>query len=121
MEFVSETINLTKRKRRKNKRKKDLKDKTKSKKQRIKISDNAARISKINSELLNFNLYEFDLKTMINQPQYFDLNQSTEDQVFDKLIESVPADNDMYYIKHRAGSPTFTVKVGKKWKRKKEK
>ena len=84
------------------------------------MSDNVARIGKINSELLNFNLHEFDLKTMLNQPQYFDLNQSTEDQIFDKIIEGVP-DNDTYYIKHRARSPTFTVKVDKKWKRKKEK
>ena len=57
---------------------------------------------------------------MLNQPQYFDLNQSTEDQIFDKIIEGVP-DNDTYYIKHRAQSPTFTIKVDEKWKRKKEK
>ena len=119
VEFVSETIDLTRKKRRKNKKKKDPKDKTKSEKQRKKIRDNAARIGKINSDLLNFNLYEFDLKTMLNQSQFFDLNQSTEDEIFDKIIEGVP-DNGTYYIKHRVGSPTFTVQVDKKWKRQKE-
>ena len=56
---------------------------------------------------------------MLNQPQYFDLNQSTEDQIFDEIIEGVPADNNTNYLKDRGGSPTFTVY--KKWKRKKEK
>ena len=57
---------------------------------------------------------------MLNQPQYFNLNISTEEQIFDKIIEGVP-DNYMYYIKYRVESPTFTVKVDKKRKIKKEK
>ena len=30
--------------------------------------------------------------------------------MFDKIIESLPADNDEYYIQHIPGSAIFTVK-----------
>ena len=58
---------------------------------------------------------------MINKPQLFDLNKTTEDQIFDKIIEGLPVDNDEFYIKYTAGSPVFTVKTEpKSLKRKKQ-
>ena len=47
---------------------------------------------------------------MLNKPQVFDLNMTTEDQIFDKIIEGLPANNDEYYIKHSDTSQIFTVK-----------
>ena len=57
---------------------------------------------------------------MINKPQFFDLNETTEDQIFDKIIEDFPADSDEFYIKHTAGSLVFTVKTEPKWLKKKK-
>ena len=34
----------------------------------------------------------------------------TEDQIFDKIIEDLPADNDEYYIQQSPGSEIFNVK-----------
>ena len=57
---------------------------------------------------------------MINKLQFFDLSEGTEDQIFDKIIEGLPADNDEFYMKHAAGSPVFTVKNELKWLKKKK-
>ena len=34
----------------------------------------------------------------------------TEDQIFDKIMEGLPAGNDEYYIQHSPGLAIFTVK-----------
>ena len=60
------------------------------------------------------------LKTMLNKPQFFYLTKTTEDQIFDKIIEGIAANNDEYYIKHSDGSSVFTVKKEPKWRVKKE-
>ena len=57
---------------------------------------------------------------MINKRQFFYLNETTEDQIFDKIIEGLPADNREFYIKHTAGSPVFKVKTEPKWLNKEE-
>ena len=40
------------------------------------------------------------MKTMLNKPQFFYLSQTTEDQIFDKIIEGLAADIDEYYIQY---------------------
>ena len=66
------------------------------KKERTKLTKiNKKAIGKRNSKLIKKNLYKFDLKTMLNEPQYFDLTETTKDQIFDKIIEGIP-DNDTY-------------------------
>ena len=45
---------------------------------------------------------------------------TTEDQIFDKIIEGIAAKNGEYYIKHSDKSLVFTVKREPKWKAKKE-
>ena len=42
---------------------------------------------------------------MLNNPQCFDMNETTKDQIFDKIIEGVPANNDNYFTEHSEGSP----------------
>ena len=58
---------------------------------------------------------------MLNKPQSFDLNKTTEDQILDKIIEGIPTNNNEYYIEHSEGSSAFTVKKEPKWRVKKEK
>ena len=72
------------------------------------------KIAKQNSCDPATNKYKFDLKTMLNKPQCFDLNKTTEDQIFDKIIEGSSQDNNEYYIKHIPGTEIFIVKKGKK-------
>ena len=57
---------------------------------------------------------------MLNKLQYFDLIMTIEDQIFDKIIEGIPANNSEYYIKHSDKSLAFTVKREPEWKAKKE-
>ena len=47
---------------------------------------------------------------MLNKPQFFYLSQTTEDQIFDEIIEGLQSDNDKYYIQHSPGSAIFTLK-----------
>ena len=57
---------------------------------------------------------------MLKIPQFFDLNLTDKDQIFDKTIEGLPKNNDKYYVEHSDGSVAFTVKTEPKWKVKKE-
>ena len=81
------------------------------KRNELKINDQQKKLSIENSKTFKKNLYKFDLKTMLNKPQFFYLSQTTEDQIFDKIIEGLPADNDEYYIQHCPGLTIFTVKI----------
>ena len=47
---------------------------------------------------------------MLNKPQFFDLSQTTEDQIFDKMIEGLPVDNDENYTQLNPGLAIFTVR-----------
>ena len=44
---------------------------------------------------------------MLNKPQFFYLNETMENQIFEKIIEGIPANNDEYYIEHWEGSSVF--------------
>ena len=57
---------------------------------------------------------------MLNKPQYFDLGITTEDQIFDKITEGIPANHNKYYIEHSDKCQIFTVKREPKWEVKKE-
>ena len=123
MRFIKEIIDLTKReKRKKRKRKQKIEIiKTEKKKKKVKkLNDKNLKLAKKNSKLLKKNLYKFDLNTMLNKPQYFDLGMTTEDQIFDKIPEGIPANNDEYYIEHSDKSQIFTVKGEPKREVKKE-
>ena len=69
----------------------------KKRKTKKKLSENYLQLAKKNSELMKLNLYKFNVKTILNIPQYLDLNETAEDKIFDKIIEGVLADNDRYY------------------------
>ena len=117
---------MTKREERKKRKRKQKLEilKTEIKKKYVKptkkLNAKNLKIAKKNSILLKKNLYKFDLKTMLNKPQFFYLTKTTEDQIFDKIIEGIAANNDEYYIKHSDGSSVFTVKKEPKWRVKKE-
>ena len=53
---------------------------------------------------------------MLNKPQFFDMNETTEDQMFDNIIEGIPANSNEYYIEHSEGSSVFKVKKEPKWR-----
>ena len=82
----------------------------KFKRNELKLNDKEKILLAENSKKLKKNLYKFHLKTMLNKPQFFDLSQTTEYQIFDKIMECLPADNDEYYIQHSPGLAIFTVK-----------
>ena len=69
----------------------------KKRKTKKKLSENYLQLAKKNSELMKLNLYKFNVKTILNIPQFLDLNETAEDKIFDKIIEGVLADNDRYY------------------------
>ena len=78
------------------------------------LNNRQRKIAKQNSCDLAKNGYRFDLRAMLNKRQYFDLNKTTEDQIFDKIIEGLPHDSDEYYIKHDPESEIFIIKRDKK-------
>ena len=42
------------------------------------------------------------------------MSQTTEDQIFDIIIDGLPADSNEYYIQNTSGSSIFTVKKEQK-------
>ena len=120
--FIKEFIDLIKRSERKKRKRKQEREivKAEIKKKYVKptkkLNDKNLKVSKKNYSLLKINLHKFDLQTMVNKHQYFDLNKTTEDQIFSKIIEGLPKNNEEYYIKHSDGSPVFTVMRETKWK-----
>ena len=92
LKFIKEIIDMTKhKKRKKRKRKQEIQIiKTEKKKKMVKKLDNKKlKIARKNSELLKKNLYKFELNTMLNKPQYFNLGMPTKNQIFDKIIEGL--------------------------------
>ena len=61
-------------------------------------------------------LLEFDARTLKEIP-YINIDvpidtKESENEIMDRIIQNLPANNDSYYIDHKEGSNTFPIKEG---------
>ena len=77
---------------------------------RQRLNEKVREIAIGNSQKIKKENYKFDLKSILNKGQLLDLNKTSEDQIFDKIIEGIPKDNDELYIPHTPGTNIFTVR-----------
>ena len=77
---------------------------------RQRLNEKVREIAIGNSQKIKKENYKFDFKNVLNKGQLFDLTKTSEDQIFDKIIEGIPKDNDKFYIPHTPGTNIFTVR-----------
>ena len=66
-------------------------------------------MAKNSSKAIISGTFQFDPEDYLDKGLLFDLRKTSEEKIFDAIIEKIP-DNDKYYIKHRQGTNTFCIK-----------
>ena len=54
--------------------------------------------------------FDFDTKEILDKSLLFDLEKTSEDKIFDSILEKIPDKNDIYYIEHREGTNAFRLR-----------
>ena len=54
-----------------------------------------------NSKLLFSGKFDFDPEEILHKSLLFDLKKTSEDKIFDSILDKIPSKNDIYYIEHR--------------------
>lgn len=70
-------------------------------------------IQKINNEIscaLLYNKFNFKIEKTLNKNLTFNTKRTNEEKIIDHIIESLPVDNDFFYIKHRPGQNVSTLR-----------
>ena len=47
---------------------------------------------------------------ILDKPLLFDLKKTSEEKIFDSILEKIPDKNDNYYIEHREGTNAFRIR-----------
>ena len=63
-----------------------------------------------NSKLLLSWKFDFDPEEILDKSLLFDLKKTSEDKIFDWILEKIPDKNDIYCIEHREGTNAFTLR-----------
>ena len=63
-----------------------------------------------NSKLLLSGKFDFALEEILGKLLLFNLKKTSEDKIFDSILEKIPDKNDMYHIKHREGTNTYGLR-----------
>ena len=72
------------------------------------------KMAENNSKLLLSRKFDFDPEGIFDKSLLFDLKKTSEDKIFDSLLEKIPDKNDIYYIKHREGTSAFRLRKDQK-------
>ena len=51
---------------------------------------------------------------ILDKPLLFDLKKTSEEKIFDSILEKIPDKNDNYYIEHREGTNAFRTRKDSK-------
>ena len=63
-----------------------------------------------NSKLLLSGKFNFDPEETLDKSLLFDLKKTSEDKIFDSILEKIPDKNCIYYIEHREEMNTFRLR-----------
>ena len=63
---------------------------------------------------------DFDPKEMLDKLLLFDLKETSEEKIFDSLLERILDKNGIYYIEHREGRNAFRIRKDPKQAKKDE-
>ena len=91
----------------------ELKKKTKKLKPihpRNKIKKQMLQITEENAKTLLKSKFDFSPLKTLNKTILFDASCVIEENVMDKILEALPANNDDLNILHKPGTNTFTLK-----------
>ena len=64
--------------------------------------------------------FGFDPKEMLDKLLLFDLKETSEEKIFDSLLERILDKNGIYYIEHREGRNAFRIRKDPKQAKKDE-
>ena len=56
-------------------------------------------------------IFTFDPAEYIDKAFLFDLRKTSEEKIFDRLLENIPDGNDKYYTKHTDGTNVFRIRT----------
>ena len=56
-----------------------------------------------NLKLFLYEKLDIDRENFLDKSLLFDLKKTSEEKVFDLILEKIPDKNDIYYIEHREG------------------
>ena len=51
---------------------------------------------------------------ILDKPLLFDLKKTSEEKIFDSILEKIPDKNDIYYIEHREEMDAFRIRKDSK-------
>ena len=63
-----------------------------------------------NSKLLLSGKFDFALEEILGKLLLFNLKKTSEDKIFDSILEKIPDKNCIYYIEHREETYTFRLR-----------
>ena len=64
---------------------------------------NKQKMVENNWKLFLYEKLDFDREEILDKSLLFDLKKTSEEKVFDLILEKIPDKNDIYYIEHREG------------------
>ena len=67
-----------------------------------------------NSKLLLLGKFDFDPEEILYKSFLFDLKKTSEDKIFDSILEKIPGKNNMYYIEDRERTNAFRLRKDSK-------
>ena len=63
-----------------------------------------------NSKLLLLGKFDFDPEGIFDKSLLFGLKKTSEDKIFNSILEKIPDKNNIYYIEHREGKNAFRLR-----------
>ena len=63
-----------------------------------------------NAKLLLSGKFDFDSKEILEKSFLFGLKKTSENKIFDSILEKIPDKNDICYTEHREGTNAFRLR-----------
>ena len=67
-----------------------------------------------NSKLFLSEKFDFEPEEILDKLLLFDFKKTSEEKIFDSILEKIPDKNDIYYIEHREGTNAFRIRKDSK-------
>ena len=68
------------------------------------------KIARENVSVLMGGKFVFDPEVFLNKTVLFDTSKVSEEKIVDKILESLPADNNSIYLTHKPGRNSFSLR-----------
>ena len=70
------------------------------------------KMAENNSKLILSGKFDFDPEEILDELLLFDLKKTSEEKMFDSILEKIRDKNNIYYIEHRKGTNAFGIRKG---------